>query len=63
LVTSALEELGDGRLAATVPVSDTEGFLGRLLLLLGPRSEVVHPPELADAGARAARRALDRYRR
>jgi proteasome accessory factor C len=63
LVTGGLEEIGDGRLVATIPVSDTEGFLGRLLLLLGSGAEVIDPPELADTGARAARRALDRYGR
>jgi len=63
LVTNGLEELGDGRLVATIPVSDTEGWFGRLLLLLGPEAEVIEPPGLADAGARAARRALDRYER
>ena len=61
LVTNGLEPLSDGRLAATIPVSDVEGWFGRLLLLLGPEAEVVEPPALVDAGARAARRALDRY--
>jgi proteasome accessory factor C len=63
LVTSGLVQLGDGRLAATIPVSDAEGWFGRLLLLLGPKAEVIDPPALVDAGARAARRALDRYSR
>ncbi|MFZ2056011.1 MAG: WYL domain-containing protein [Acidimicrobiales bacterium] len=63
LVTSGLEELGDGRLVATIPVSDAEGWFGRLLLLLGPKAEVIDPPALVDAGATAARRALDRYSR
>ena len=62
LVIHGLQDLGDGRLVATIPVSDAEGWFGRLLLLLGPEAEVVEPPELVDAGARAARRALDRYR-
>ena len=62
LVTGELEELGDGRLVATLPVSDAEGWFGRLLLLLGPGAEVLQPPALADAGAKAARRALERYR-
>ena len=63
LVTSGLEELGDGRLVATIPVSDAEGWFGRLLLLLGPKAEVIDPPSLVDVGARAASRALDRYSR
>ena len=63
LVTSGLEELGDGRLVATIPVSDTEGWFGRLLLLLGPEAEVIGPPDLVDAGTKAARRALARYGR
>jgi predicted DNA-binding transcriptional regulator YafY len=63
LVIQGLEEVGDGRLVATVPVSDAEGWFGRLLLLLGPEAEVIGPPELVDAGAKAARRALDRYGR
>ena len=62
LVIGDLEDLGDGRLVATIPVSDAEGWFGRLQLLLGPEAEVIEPPELVDAGARAARRALDRYR-
>ena len=46
LVTSGLEDLGDGRLLATIPVSDTEGWFGRLLLLLGSQAEVVEPASL-----------------
>ncbi len=61
LVINGLESLGDGRMVATIPVSDVEGWFGRLLLLLGPEAEVVEPPALKDAGARAARRALERY--
>jgi predicted DNA-binding transcriptional regulator YafY len=61
LVTDGLEEIGEGRLMATIPVSDAEGWFGRLLLLLGPEAEVIDPPALVDAGARAARRALARY--
>jgi predicted DNA-binding transcriptional regulator YafY len=63
LVTDGLEEIGEGRLVATIPVSDAEGWFGRLLLLLGPEAEVIDPPALVDAGARAARRALARYNR
>jgi len=62
LVIRGLEELGDGRLVATIPVSDSEGWFGRLLLLLGPNAEVIEPPPLLDAAAKAARRALARYR-
>jgi proteasome accessory factor C len=61
LVTQPLEETGDGRVVATIPVSDAEGWFGRLLLLLGPGAEVIDPPVLRDAGEKAARRALDRY--
>jgi len=63
LVTDALEETDDGRLVATIPVSDADGWFGRLLLLLGPKAVVIDPPGLLDAGTRAARRALDRYNR
>ena len=61
LVTNGLGSLDDGRMVAAIPVSDAEGWFGRLLLRLGPDAEVVDPPELADAGSRAAQRALDRY--
>ena len=63
LVTRQLEDLGDGRVVATIPVSDAEGWFGRLLLLLGPRAEVIEPPELVDTRSKAARRALERYGR
>ncbi|MGO9198451.1 MAG: helix-turn-helix transcriptional regulator [Acidimicrobiales bacterium] len=58
---SPLEPLGDGRLATDVLVGDVEGWFGRLLLRLGPGTEVLSPPELRDAGPRAAQRALRRY--
>lgn len=61
LVTSPPEVLDDGRLVATIPVSDAEGWFGRLLLLIGPEAQVLEPPELAGAATRAARRALARY--
>jgi proteasome accessory factor C len=61
LVTTALEERGDGRLVASIPVSDADGWFGRLLLLIGRGAEVIEPPDLVGVGARAARRALDRY--
>jgi hypothetical protein len=61
LVTNGLGDLGDGRMAAVIPVSDTEGWFGRLLLRLGPHAEVVDPPGLDDVGSTAAKRALERY--
>jgi predicted DNA-binding transcriptional regulator YafY len=57
-----VEDLGDGWAAADVDVGDVEGWFGRLLLRLGPEAAVLSPPELRDAGSRAARRALGRYR-
>ncbi len=55
-------DLGDGRTRVTLAVS-AEPWLERLLLRLGPEARVVAgPDELADAGARAARRLLARYR-
>ncbi|HKH87576.1 MAG TPA: WYL domain-containing protein [Acidimicrobiales bacterium] len=56
-----IESLDDGRLVATILVGDAEGWFGRLLLRLGPGTEVLSPPELRSAGVRMARRALDRY--
>jgi proteasome accessory factor C len=56
-----IEALGDGRLVATILVGDAEGWFGRLLLRLGPGTEVLSPPELRGAGVNMARRALDRY--
>ena len=53
LVTNGLELLDDGRMMAVIPVSDTEGWFGRLLLRLGPHAEVIDPPELVDVAARA----------
>jgi predicted DNA-binding transcriptional regulator YafY len=58
---SPLEHMPDGRLATDVLVGDVEGWFGRLLLRLGPGTEVLSPAELRDAGARAAQRALRRY--
>jgi predicted DNA-binding transcriptional regulator YafY len=60
-LSSALEELGDGLVMATIPVSGVDGWFGRLMLQLGPRAEVIAPSELASAGAGAASRALERY--
>jgi len=57
-----VEDLGDGRATAEVDVGDAEGWFGRLLLRLGPEAAVLSPPELASVGARAAERALGRYR-
>jgi predicted DNA-binding transcriptional regulator YafY len=58
-----IEAMGDGsgRLAATILVGDVDGWFGRLLLRLGPGTEVLSPAELRDAGVKAARRALRRY--
>jgi proteasome accessory factor C len=61
VAASPIEPLPDGRLATDVLVADVEGFLGRLLLRLGPGAEVLSPPALATASADAARRALERY--
>jgi predicted DNA-binding transcriptional regulator YafY len=58
---SAIEPLGDGRLACDVLVGDAEGWFGRLMLRLGPGAEVLSPPELVGIPALAARRALLRY--
>ncbi len=58
-----LVPLPDGRLVAEVAVGDSEGWFGRLLLRLGPGCSVLSPPALASAPARAARRALEAYRR
>ncbi|MHB1509410.1 MAG: helix-turn-helix transcriptional regulator [Acidimicrobiales bacterium] len=61
--TGPVEEMSDGsgRLAATILVGDADGWFGRLLLRLGPGTEVLSPPQLRDAGVNAARRALSRY--
>jgi predicted DNA-binding transcriptional regulator YafY len=58
-----IEPMGDGsgRLAATILVGDVDGWFGRLLLRLGPGTEVLSPAELRDAGVNAARRALLAY--
>ncbi len=58
---SAIEPLGDGRLATDILVGDAEGWFGWLMLRLGPGAEVLSPPELVEIAARAARRALRRY--
>ncbi|MHB8245953.1 MAG: helix-turn-helix transcriptional regulator [Acidimicrobiales bacterium] len=62
IALSPLEQLDDGRLVTDVLVGDAQGWFGRLLLRLGPGVEVLSPPELLDAPARAAERALRRYR-
>jgi proteasome accessory factor C len=57
----AVEELGDGRLRATLAVT-AQPWLERLLLGLGPEARVVAgPDDLVGAGAGAARRILARY--
>ncbi|HET9091740.1 MAG TPA: WYL domain-containing protein, partial [Acidimicrobiales bacterium] len=62
VAASPVERLADGRLAADVLVGDAEGWFGRLLLRLGPGTEVLSPPELVQVPRRAAERALHRYR-
>jgi len=61
LVAAPPSRLPDGRVVAAIEVAG-EYFLGRLLLRLGPSAEVIDPPELRDAAAAVARRALTRYR-
>lgn len=61
VAAAPLEQLADGRVAARLRVADVEGWFGRLLLRLGPESEVLEPPELAGVGRAAARRALEAY--
>jgi proteasome accessory factor C len=61
LVAAPPSRLPDGRVVAAIEVAG-EYFLGRLLLRLGPSAEVIDPPELRDAAAAVARRALARYR-
>ncbi len=63
VASGPVEEMSDGsgRLTATILVGDAEGWFGRLLLRLGPGTEVLSPRELRDAGVNAARRALSRY--
>src|SRR5690606_16943376 len=60
----AVEELGEGRLRVRLAVAATP-WLERLLVRLGPAARVVaaDDPALAEAGVRAARRILARYRR
>jgi proteasome accessory factor C len=52
---------GSGRLMATILVGDADGWFGRLLLRLGPGTEVLSPPELGEAGVNVARRSLSAY--
>jgi proteasome accessory factor C len=57
-----VEQLEDGRLRVRLAVA-AEAWFERLLVGLGPQARVVDaPPALADAGQRASRRILDRYR-
>lgn len=55
-----IERREDGRVVVPIEVADRH-FLGRLLLGLGDRAEVLDPVEYADAGREVARRALARY--
>ena len=58
----SVEVVEGGRVRVTMAIA-TLAFLESLLVRLGPNARVVSAPEgLADAGARAARRALARYR-
>jgi len=61
LPTLGTEPMADGRIRVTLAVASPVWF-GRLLLRLGPHAEVLDPPELADAGRRAAAQVLARYR-
>jgi proteasome accessory factor C len=56
-----VERLSDGRVAVPVLVADPEGWLGRLLLRLGPSAEVLSPESLRNAGRLAAERVLLGY--
>ncbi len=56
----AVEELGDGRLAATLRVGDPR-WLVRLVLRLAPAVTVVEPPELRDEVTRTAQATLALY--
>jgi proteasome accessory factor C len=55
-----VRELDDGSLELTLGLLSPL-FLERLLVRLGPAASIVQPADLADAGARAARRILARY--
>ncbi len=56
-------EVGDGDVLRVTMAIATMAFLESLLVRLGPDARVVEAPDgLADAGKRAARRALARYR-
>jgi hypothetical protein len=58
----AVTAVKKGRMRVTLAVSAVP-WLERLLLSLGPDTKVVEgDPDLAEAGARAARRILARYR-
>ena len=56
----AVEELGDGRLAATLRVGDPR-WLVRLVLRLAPSVSVVEPAELREEVARTAQATLELY--
>lgn len=65
-VVEAVPDLGtaplpDGRTEVRLAVASDVWF-ERLLLRLGPHAEVLDPPELVDAGRRAAQELLERYR-
>jgi proteasome accessory factor C len=60
LATGPGEVQGDGSLVFDVEVADASWF-GRLLLRLGPEAVVLEPPELEQAAAAVATKALARY--
>jgi predicted DNA-binding transcriptional regulator YafY len=62
LAVAPPEKLPDGRIVLEIAAVPSRGFLGRLLLQLGPDAEVLEPAELSGAGAAMARAALRRYR-
>lgn len=55
-----VDERAGGGLVVTLAVAGT-AWLERLLLRLGPEAEVIDPPDLIDAGRRAAERILAAY--
>jgi proteasome accessory factor C len=60
VAATRIEPLPDGRVEAEIVVVD-QGWLGRLLVRLGPSAEVVDPPSLRDLARRCAQSVLSRY--
>ncbi|HYU58966.1 MAG TPA: WYL domain-containing protein [Actinomycetota bacterium] len=54
-------ERDDGSLEVTLPTKDL-AWVAKLLLRLGGRASVLHPPELAEAARRLAEQTLEAYR-